>query len=921
MLSAVRLNGEASKYRSFLQAVLTAWNRTKIDETTKRLETIRAELQFRILVCMKEENIQALDDATRKVIESVLNSKADLAASLEVHTNELLRQQKISEASASKRHEQLLDMVSGMRIADISPQDVLREIRAKLNYEKKDDRFDDIAEAHRNTFDWILQEDSFKHTSWPDLGKWLQKDTGIYWISGKAGSGKSTLMKFLQEDMRLKEALKLWAGDSTLLVVSFYFWNAGTDLQKSQEGLFRSLLFQALEQEPSLGPVLFPEQYEFGAKWTNFPTFHGLRRGFERLTNRLDGSFKVAMLIDGLDEFDATHVTIAELAEIFMAATQSPHWKTLVSSRPLPAFEAAFAGQPKLRLHELTHKDITAYVDDKLSGHPRITELAIDDSAGTKALIAEIVNSASGVFLWVKLVVRTLLEGLQNYDNLDDLHRRLMVLPRDLEKLFRHMLRNIPTEYKAQSSRMFQILRCNDLHSTIYELSRSSHSGLSPILHQSTSLTALGLFFTELEIDAVLQADIAPLATADRRRRQTEVEGRLRSRCAGLLELRSRKEGRGRTLDGDFEVVYLHKTVAEFLERDDVWSEIEGFTKGKGFDPHVSLLQSLVMRIKCIEVDPPRPHYEHFSEQPLHDLWRLVSTAMDFARFAETSTGTAARKLLDELDKAMSSHFRLVQSTSAEPIWRSDRLTSWCDTYEEDYNRPVPWHDNFLAFTVRHGLTLYVQSKIRQLGKGCIQKEGRPLLDYACRPEPSYGGWSETIRPDIVATLLQNGADPNQKFNCFSPWQNALYTPTRDPVRWVTVLKLLVLHGADPNAFIQGREKLSKRSYRKYRKSSLWLLRDHFDSLLKEDEKLDAPVEELKMEVIGLIRLLEERGAKSEEWHEINGVFKKVSPSGQSTSGGSDPASTQAMKSSSTVKIDIIKRARRLLRRVFKRSA
>jgi putative ribosome biogenesis GTPase RsgA len=31
----------------------------------------------------------------------------------------------------------------------------------------------------------------------PKFADWLENDGGIYWIAGKAGSGKSTLMKYL----------------------------------------------------------------------------------------------------------------------------------------------------------------------------------------------------------------------------------------------------------------------------------------------------------------------------------------------------------------------------------------------------------------------------------------------------------------------------------------------------------------------------------------------------------------------------------------------------------------------------------------------------------------------------------------------------------------------------------------------------
>ena len=73
------------------------------------------------------------------------------------------------------------------------------------------------------------------------------------------------------------------------------------------------------------------------------------------------------------------------------------------------------------------------------------------------------VTKASGVFLWVVLVVRSLLRGLRNRDTIKDLRKRLEELPFGLAALYTHMLGHVEPLYKEQSSRAFQIfevLRC-----------------------------------------------------------------------------------------------------------------------------------------------------------------------------------------------------------------------------------------------------------------------------------------------------------------------------------------------------------------------------------------------------------------------------------------------------------------------------
>jgi myo-inositol catabolism protein IolC len=45
-----------------------------------------------------------------------------------------------------------------------------------------------------------------------------------------------------------------WAGDKILITASFYFWNSGTELQKSQVGLLQSILHEALTRQQDLIP-------------------------------------------------------------------------------------------------------------------------------------------------------------------------------------------------------------------------------------------------------------------------------------------------------------------------------------------------------------------------------------------------------------------------------------------------------------------------------------------------------------------------------------------------------------------------------------------------------------------------------------------------------------------------------------------
>lgn len=74
-------------------------------------------------------------------------------------------------------------------------------------------------------------------------------------------------------------------------------------------------------------------------------------------------------------------------------------------------------------------------------------------------LIAEIVQRANGVFLWVILVVRSLIHGFKSGDRMQHLRQRLNALPVDLETLFGHIMERIEPEHQEESSMIFQIFQ------------------------------------------------------------------------------------------------------------------------------------------------------------------------------------------------------------------------------------------------------------------------------------------------------------------------------------------------------------------------------------------------------------------------------------------------------------------------------
>ena len=289
-----------------------------------------------------------------------------------------------------------------------------------LYFAQLEDRESRISKAHVSTYRWIFERHKHDAYSSTSFVNWLEdygKQKGVFWIAGTAGSGKSTLMKYLVHEPKTKQHLQLWAGSRTPVIASCFFWNPGNAMQKSLTGLLRSLLHQLLRQRPSLIPRVAPwrwRSYLLGATALDSWSEPELLKSFRTLILEAADSNMICLFIDGLDEFHGSDSKRAEIISHFAGISESRHIKVCMSSRPWNVFKDTFDSCPKLLLEDLTYRDIENYVEAKLRENARFARLRHDNPCGSSELVSNIVSKARGVFLWVVLVVRSLLEGVMD---------------------------------------------------------------------------------------------------------------------------------------------------------------------------------------------------------------------------------------------------------------------------------------------------------------------------------------------------------------------------------------------------------------------------------------------------------------------------------------------------------------------------
>jgi hypothetical protein len=206
----------------------------------------------------REEVVQQIGENTTRTHEETRNLVSEELGRLRIEDNE--------EHAKTRRHvDQQMQTLQAATLSAATRDKFLKS----LNFQGRDQRFNDVKEAHYKTFQWLFDDvdepdsgnsslqddereesdDSSSHQSgdsngpldesqeldlvYEDLyeecrGKvmssfsdWLQSKEVLYWIKAKAGAGKSTLMKFLCGDSRTRQQLDSATSGKTLVLTLF----------------------------------------------------------------------------------------------------------------------------------------------------------------------------------------------------------------------------------------------------------------------------------------------------------------------------------------------------------------------------------------------------------------------------------------------------------------------------------------------------------------------------------------------------------------------------------------------------------------------------------------------------------------------------------------------------------------------------
>ena len=256
------------------------------------------------------------------------------------------------------------------------------------------ERIDQISSPVPGTLEWL-----FDPASQHALLQWLRSDHELFWIRGKAGSGKSTAMKTLLQDPRTIQNLSDGSGTPINVptpqwsVAGIFYEGRAEYVKRSFEGMLYAMLHHILAQSPSLISGILPigkvssqnvsRQYTDPLnEATKLMDYHWtaskLQRALMYCQNQHDVRFRVCYFMDALDEHDGGDVAmvnfILEFASQKPAMPSENRIKICVASRESVQLLDILVPYPTFEMQHWTTGDMHQFLNQKLGTHRRLQE-------------------------------------------------------------------------------------------------------------------------------------------------------------------------------------------------------------------------------------------------------------------------------------------------------------------------------------------------------------------------------------------------------------------------------------------------------------------------------------------------------------------------------------------------------------------
>ncbi|KAJ5187071.1 hypothetical protein N7449_010065 [Penicillium cf. viridicatum] len=288
------------------------------------------------------------------------------------------------------------------------------------------------------TCEWLMKS--------PEYCRWVDEH-GLFLIRGKPGCGKSTLLKFVL-GQQTEAAAPLGS-----IVLSFFFYASGTELQSSILGFFRSLLLQLLDQDEysraefmKICRKYCKPREKLQLKWQQIE----LEAHFQKLVVDCSARRKILIFVDALDECsdkdrDRLISFIHGLRGQIKSRLNRPG--ICVTCRPYP--DGQIKADFQVRLEEENQDDIESFVEQNL----RLSDESVTDIEELKRTL---LSKADGLFLWLVLIIQRIHHMSGKGLSLRRIKSELLECPRELDGLYEGLLRDIQDDELLEACTLFQ---------------------------------------------------------------------------------------------------------------------------------------------------------------------------------------------------------------------------------------------------------------------------------------------------------------------------------------------------------------------------------------------------------------------------------------------------------------------------------
>lgn len=217
------------------------------------------------------------------------------------------------------------------------------------------------AKNHDKTFVWLFEKNTIQFTDWLSEAKGTGPTGNLFWITGKPGSGKSTIMKYAIRNSRTMHHLEA-SNARDWHIIRFFFSDRGSERQRAFQTMLQEILYQLLfrigDSFTLVNPLytrLARTQEIMTPKWD----LDALREGISEVIVKSTSETGICLFMDALDEHSGDNEDLCKFFwELSSKSTGSIVLKICLAGRPWPVFQKHFQDCRGFAIHEHTENDI-----------------------------------------------------------------------------------------------------------------------------------------------------------------------------------------------------------------------------------------------------------------------------------------------------------------------------------------------------------------------------------------------------------------------------------------------------------------------------------------------------------------------------------------------------------------------------------